>query len=178
MTTTIHTPTMPATISKRYFSAVLKVLSLRAEARTHRERVEEIEISVLSRKIYNIAPEWRGRVRSQTDTLPDRITNPRHSYLMEDSDAKEYFLAVRQQLIISGYEIETPDENGSYKCPALVAESALCDAEWALIDIAAVELGIGENFGKELYRPGHREAFLENIIGLAFAAKREGRLER
>ena len=62
--------------------------------------------------------------------IPEYISNPNHSYMMEESDFSIYHKEVSELNACKGLTVENPDH-----CPMLVAEHQLVQAEHLLIDV-------------------------------------------
>lgn len=101
-------------------------LTAKAFAMAWREKMSEWDKAELQRFEYKTAAEWVDKGR------PERITDPDHTYLMDEEDFAE-FLAARQDFVNS---LNVPGLKDGY-CPALVAENLLVKCEQLLVDSAA-----------------------------------------
>lgn len=119
---------------------------------TTREIVTEYQSKILAEHKWMADEKWRiasSRRQPDWEILNNPITNPAHSYLLSDSDAKAYFAECDKEAARIGLHIETPDG-----CPLLEAESDRRRAEKQLLDamsLLAPELrGIDKLANQEL----------------------------
>lgn len=113
------------------------VLLAMCHAQLMREKMDEIERKMLTRIAYFPEPKWQSM--RHPEGMKDRITDPKKTYLMNDSDS-EIFHAERQQIVDSmGYNLPKGH------CPALVAEDVLRKAEHLLIESAEPVFGISRD---------------------------------
>jgi len=168
-TKTNATPPGMPTIPESVKSAVNAYLMARAYAEVHREKVDSIQRHLLETAKYYVDPKWKD-TRSFQDGIDDeRITDLKLTYLMSDSESKDYFADLKAALIKAGYEIEDiPGAEGRWKCPALVAESLQRDTERLIIECASDMVNGGENFADKLLCFGleryHR--FIDLVVGM------------
>lgn len=132
-------------------SAVNAYLMARAYAEVQRKKVNVIEIEILNSASYYADPELTTRRNA-----PERITNPKLTYLLKENESIEYLLDVKQALIKNGYDIKPTKGQPEhfYNCPALTAEHLQSKTEWILIDAAAEMLGENGNFRHQLLCAG------------------------
>lgn len=124
-------------------SAVRAYLLTRAHAETHRERIDAMERDVLTGNgaEYYVADKWKERRGDR----PERITEPKHAYLLDDDDFADYH-AECQHRIQQLYSRDTLKAMGwkpDY-CPALIAEHLQVQTEGLLIEAGAEMLGVDE----------------------------------
>jgi hypothetical protein len=124
-------------------NAVNAYLLARAYAETMRESVDKVYAAVL----VDIPMFDDIKLGVRYEPTGERITNHNLLYLSSDEDAcKRVYAEVDKQLRADGAKsADMPAEH----CPALVAENIQHEAEWAILDAAAVMLGL-EFDGKEL----------------------------
>lgn len=130
-------------VTARVRIAVNAFMLSKAAAITKREQVDKIQRAILAEFPMDIAGEWivRGIERK------GRIDDPKYIYLASDADAEFFFAECNQREREEGVKpADMPDEC----CPALVAESLLCDAEKAVAKAAAEMLG--EDEGEFLHK--------------------------
>jgi hypothetical protein len=126
---------MPKTIPQSLKSAVSAYLVSRGFAETVREKVDQIDRAILAECPLKLAPRWKERGTN----LPELITEPKYTYLCDDSDQladfyQERHNRQRQQGI-------KPESMPFEHCPALVAEHNLVKCEHLVIEAAAQMLG-------------------------------------
>jgi hypothetical protein len=133
------------------------LLAARATAEVERERADRIQRAILDSSVFMRDSRWGE---------PERITDPKRAYLMNDEDAARYFAALDVAYREAGYVDLEPGQ-----CPALVAESARIKLENELLDAAEPSTGIAANrilcAGLE-----KRAEYLRLLIGLALKAPR------
>jgi len=163
---------MPNTPTKTPPQAVKSAVNAYLMARTHAEvlraRVDQIERHILETAPYYSDPKLTRKPK-------ERITEPKYSYLLEDSEAIDYYMAVKTALVEAGFEIKlAPGEpEHHYFCPACVAESLQRDTEHLLIECAAEWLDEEEpeKFAGRLLCRGladlHR--FIDLVVGCVVA---------
>lgn len=155
-------------ITQGLIDAVTTYLARRAKAEIIREEVGEVEREVLANApLYNDLEVRHGLERK-------RIVKPGRVYLSEDETALSvYYGAVDLALRKAGIK---PDDMEPDHCPALVAERAQTEAEWALLDEAAKMLGVYEKPGSLngsllCMKNGlkERQRFIDLVVGLVLA---------
>lgn len=115
---------------------VAELLVLRAKAQILREEIDEIHRQVLSERDYFMTFPARGDRPERKEKMTERS----YAFLLSDEDAAHYFARVE--------EIVQADPRYDVKpgyCPALIAESAVRDAERALVDKSSQWLGATAN---------------------------------
>ena len=164
----------PENVTYEVKSAVNAYLMARANAETHRAKVDDIARKLLAEVPIQIKEGLTGR------RYPgfDRITEPKYAYLMSDVDAEFYYAEKLHALRKSGYEIEDiPDQPGHYKCPACCAEHLQVQTEWLLIEEAArmINAEKPENFNHRLLCDpsgnglGRRQEFIDLVVKMVLA---------
>lgn len=108
----------PAVAAKVLAAPATRVLARRAVAKVERERVDK--------NVKRLLDEWDIR-----DSDGNKIDDPKHSWLMSDKYSELFYSELVLLDLADGYEVA---ENGL--CPALVAETAVIDAEHELIAAA------------------------------------------
>ena len=118
------------------------VLSMTVRAKAMRAEVDIVQYEVI--KGFDFRDDLVARHIGRD---PEPITRPQDLYLSEDEEAvARYYVAVDLALRKAGLKPETMDQD---HCPALVAEYAQLEAEWALLDVVANIMQLGFN-GAEL----------------------------
>jgi len=143
-------------------SAVNAYLMARTYAETMREAVDKIQRAVLQEYPMDVAQEWVDKGMEKEGA----ITEPKHTYLASDVDAKRYFAECNQRTRKAGLK---PDSMPDEYCPALVAESLLCDTEQLLARCGAEMMGHdGDEFLHKLLCAGMEKyhTFTDLITGL------------
>lgn len=132
-------------------SSVNTYLMARVYAEVQREKVNAIEIEILNTASYFADPEL-----THHRDIPERITDPKLTYLLKDTESVEYLLDVKQALIKAGYKIKSIKDQPEhcYNCPALTAEDLQSKTEWVLIDATAEMLGENKDFRHTLLCAG------------------------
>ena len=126
-------------------------LIARANAETHKEKVDSIKRMLLESAIYNADPE-----KAHRREMPERITNPENDWLLADDEFHDYLIDLKHELIKSGYDIKPieGEPEYSYYCPALQAESIQRKTEHLVIDSCAAMLGEKNDFRHRLLCAG------------------------
>lgn len=141
-----------------------ELLAVTAAASVTREAVDDVKRQVLA----------GGGLR---DPSGKRISNPERDWVCEDDDAlRLYWATLNERMLEAG--VKPPGMQADF-CPALVAEQAQIEVEWALLDEAARMLGVyeeagGFNNGLLCIGIGKRRRFLDICIGLVLALEGEG----
>lgn len=150
-------------VTPQFCQTVHKLLVATAVASVTREAVDDVKRRVLG------DVELRDRSGKQ-------ISDPGRDWACEDDDAMRcYWATLNERLEEAG--IKPPEMQADF-CPALVAEQAQLEVEWALLDEAAKMLGVYEEDGKFnnallCMGYGKRRQFLDTCIGLVLALERE-----
>lgn len=111
------------TVQKIIKPAALKVIALQAAAETLRKIVDARHAAILAAKEYKTADG-------------ERVTEPKHDWLICDEQSREYFDAIDKANRDAGF-------TGPFDhCPALIAETELRDAQRELTDVAGPLFGI------------------------------------
>lgn len=105
---------------------VAEVLVKRARAEVLREEIDALKVKILT----------EGDFRHMDDD--SRVLDPTNDWLINDEQAPTYFAALERETAQAGHDVPA-----GY-CPALMAESALVEAERALLEVAAPFLGVTE----------------------------------
>ena len=139
-------------------------LAARVAAEAMREQVDALRTPLLT-EIELYADLSDGR----------RITAPRDYWLSEDNAAlARYYQECDRREKAAGLK---PDDMPVDSCPALVLEEAQLAAEHELITASGAPFGIDND--KLLCGPdglGRRQKWLDLVVGLVLAARREGRI--
>lgn len=88
--------------------------------------VEGYKRKILAEERYHVAEEWHER---RGVDFAEEITDPKHSWLMEDNDFQHYLRRCREEQAKAGLKTKSPDH-----CPLLVAENTTIVAEHVLIE--------------------------------------------
>lgn len=118
-------------VSQDLKSSVRAYLLARTYSEVQTEKIAAIETEILATAKYKTDERWVKR------GYADRITDPKHAYLLDDDEFQEYLREKHERLIKLGYKIT---EFG--RCPALVAQSLQHKAEALLIDAIGAMMGI------------------------------------
>jgi len=127
-------------------------LMAKAYAELQREKVDAIQ-----RRLLDATEYYPDRTLGRRGiTKRERITDPKSTWLMSDTDSNKYLTDLRNELTAAGYTIEDiPDQPyWIYTCPALSAETLQIDAERALIHQAGELLNCGPDFYHRLLCAG------------------------
>lgn len=115
-----------------FIAAAEAVLMAKAYVETLRPVVEGYQRKILNEHHWHIAKKWVDM--GEDDEV---ITDPNHTYLMEDEDFKEYLRLIRIEQDKAGLKTDNPDH-----CPLLVAEHLESQAKHVLIEEAESITGI------------------------------------
>ena len=149
-----------ADVSDDVKSSVRAYLLARVFAETEREKIDAMQREILETATYETSPEWARRGMKDA---PERITDPKHAYLMTDVDFEDYYAECQHRIRKMGYKL--PEGH----CPALVAESLQVTTENLLIRAAAEMMGeYPEDFPHGLLCLGleKRQEFIDLVVGL------------
>lgn len=133
----MKTPTVADVNTPAVYSLVRSYLLARAYAETMRARVDEIQRAILEECPLPVDPEWLERTPGWFSSVT--ITEPKHSYLGTDEACADYYAECNARERAAGLK---PDDMPDDRCPALVAESMLTDAENALIEESGRPFGV------------------------------------
>lgn len=156
---------MKPKITQAVKSSVNAYLMARTHAEVHRARVDKIQRFLLNDTPYYANPDLVSRRE-----MPERITDPKNTFLMTDDESADYLTDLKHELIKAGYNIKSikSEPEHSYQCPALVAESLQNTTERLLIDSAAEMLGETDDFHLRLLCAGlgKRQQFIDLVVKL------------
>jgi hypothetical protein len=149
----------PADITPAVKHAVRAYLLARAHAELQREKMEAVDRELLAAREWHTAAEWlKGR---GGDRLTPTITDPDRIYLMDDSEAVEYYALRQARVDAMGLDLP-PD-----CCPALMAEELERKAARLVVETSAEMVGEDEKFIERLYcRLVHTNRWVDLIVGL------------
>lgn len=131
-------------------------LTTKAAAEVLREKVDNWTREELARFEYHTAHEWIERGR------PERITEPKDTHLMSDDDFRELMNEKHEWHKTIGFG---DLEYGC--CPALIAESACCDAAHLLINRACEILDNGATLQDLLCNMKAYHKMIDLLCGMA-----------
>lgn len=154
-----------ANITTALKTTVNAVLIAKASAKLMRSEVDKIQRAVLQECPLNLAAEWKASGRAN---YPLKITEPKHAYLGDDAEFKDFAAECGKRERAAGLK---PDSMPDDHCPALVAEDIERQAIALLIDEAAVSLGFdmsGPDLRHKLLCLGldQYNRFVDLVIGL------------
>jgi hypothetical protein len=101
-----------------------------ALVQTIRPVVIGIQTKVLLKGHYKYSNDLALKLIDRGEIFPDYVTNPDHTYLMNDKDFQDYLTKCKQYELESGLKTENPEF-----CPLLVAESMEREAKHCLIEV-------------------------------------------
>ena len=96
-----------------------------AYTETIRPTIEAIQSKLLKELSFKPSEKW---VKMGINDLPERITENKNAYLLNDEDAKKYFSLLDEEVKKAGFNVKT-----GY-CPLLIAEDMERKAKRLLID--------------------------------------------
>lgn len=133
------------------------VAHARAAHKLMAERCNAARQRVLDRETWIIADDWKGR------GIPERVTDPRHDYLLPKSDWPRYFAECAEEMRRDGIKVDDPD-----RTPDLALDVVRVKAENALI-AAQAELVPGLDAVNTASLELHEEAIVIGLrsVGLA-----------
>jgi len=144
----------PATVAAAITKQVAGYLAARAKSEVLAEKVAAIGAALLAEFVL-------------TDEDGDRITDPADAWTCRDEDAAGYYAELEART-----NAAIPHDHGAGFCPALVAASAMRDAEDALLTAMGPLLGFG---GITIHRLDLRRKMIDNGVGLVLAVERDAR---
>jgi len=144
----------PAAVAAAITDEVDAYLAARAKSEVLAEKVAAIGAALLAEFVL-------------TDEDGDRITDPADAWTCRDEDAAGYYAELEART-----NAEIPHGHGAGFCPALVAASAMRDAEDVLLTAMGPLLGFG---GITIHRLDLRRKMIDNGVGLVLAVERDAR---
>ncbi len=163
MTETNNTPAnnaaLAVTCKAALADSVAAYLAARAVAEVLRKEINGYKAQVLAEEV------WMTESLGEDDPSV-QITEPTYDWLMSTADFERYHPRVVALERAAGHDPALLDAD---KCPALVAESAQCEAEWAVVDgCGALLVSMGHAHGAALQgRPGMKTEDRQKVIDLA-----------
>lgn len=120
--------------------AVSAYLMARVYAETMRAEVDKIETAVLEESEYLVKPEWCKRYGEKKI----RVLKPSDSYLMEESDYKDFWAESVKRMKAAGLDRHLPkgETMEAGYCPALVAEELQRVAARLIVEVAEPLTGV------------------------------------
>jgi hypothetical protein len=109
-------------------TCVSTYLLARVLAECEREKIDAIETEILETANYWTAKKWTDK----HGISQCRVLAPKETYLMDEAEYKDYRAECVKRMIAAGYSDKEYRLSEGF-CPALIAESMLCDAKHALI---------------------------------------------
>lgn len=122
-------------VTPAVISAVNAVLMARAYAETMREKIDKIQRAILEECPLKTARKWLDNKM----TVPEYITDPKLTYLGEDSHCEDYFAECNKRERAAGLK---PNDMPDTHCPALVADDIQRNAEYLLLECAGEMLEV------------------------------------
>lgn len=152
----------PPVISPVLLSAVKAHLMAKAYTESIRPIVEGYQIDILKKHQF---PYKEGKLMAlgiaQTgDPAQDCVLNPKHAYLMHDTDAEVFFAEIEEAK--KAYSFGKDLEEGC--CPLLVAENLQLQALRVMIDEAAYITGFRYDDIQLMEHYDEAEALIEKIV--------------
>lgn len=152
--------TMP-TITPELSLATAQYITAQATCETLEPIITGLQRALLQTYQFRCAEEWR----LATPELPAFVTDPRQTYLMDDTDFGLYSAKLHQAYLAHGFKI-----NYGY-CPLLIAQHNLSRAARQMVD--AAEYFTGLSYDTLLCRFDLHEQFLKTLVGLVLSAEKE-----
>lgn len=113
--------------SPKMIESAYTVFQAMAWVETVKPIVRGYQQAILDYEKYYYAKKWIDRGEH---THAEWISNPDHTYLMDDEGFKHYIKRCNEERIKAGLHVDSEEY-----CPLLVAENMLIKARWALIEI-------------------------------------------
>lgn len=106
------------------------VFHARAAHKLMAERCNAARQRVLDREAWGIADSWR-----EYDSVPERVTDPHHDYLLPKSDWPRYFAECAEEMRRDGIRVDDPDRtpDRALDVVRVKAENALIAAQAELV---------------------------------------------